>query len=535
MKKEIKYIMITVIIIMLNIALSKNVWAKKISVENAKNAIVEVQAGVESYSGDFYKIKSASGFVIYNQQNGAYIVTTNHTINISNKEKNNICKKKKIDSSASGLSTRIRVIVEGDVSTNVEVKAKSKKDDFCVLAVDDVLNKKSVLHLSSGDDSYVGDDIYVLGYSPNTEKSGVYNSDDVEIHNGKIQDTSAKVSSNIYLQHSAVIVPEQSGGPILDKDGYLLGMANSSVVNKSMNIYYALPIDKIKTILDNYGISYESKEKDIAYEKMKSLYEKSKKDINSNSYKNESKELLKDSVQKTEELLKQTEFSIDDIENVNKQMIEGENYLIKKKSKIFIIKSVLLIFLLIVFIRMLWKIIAFCKLKKNVAKLKDETVMQQKAGNSMQQEDESVNSDSKNLNSVENNEYFESNETVIIRPYNGTAEAKPDYLRVNPAVFDPAKAFLMDQITGKKYYISKKEYRIGKNQDNDLTINSNVISRKHAVIFWSEGRYYIKDFDSANGTFVNGKELEEIPLMLNDQNLISFADKEMKFIEREVQ
>ena len=43
----------------------------------------------------------------------------------------------------------------------------------------------------------------------------------------------------------------------------------------------------------------------------------------------------------------------------------------------------------------------------------------------------------------------------------------------------------------------------------DIVLLPFFISRKHAMIFQKEGRWYIKDMESANGTFVNNKRIDE--------------------------
>ena len=55
-----------------------------------------------------------------------------------------------------------------------------------------------------------------------------------------------------------------------------------------------------------------------------------------------------------------------------------------------------------------------------------------------------------------------------------------------------------------------KLIKIGRSSENDIVIgeDSNV-SRNHAEIFEDdEGRVFLTDLDSANGTFINGKKLK---------------------------
>ena len=48
---------------------------------------------------------------------------------------------------------------------------------------------------------------------------------------------------------------------------------------------------------------------------------------------------------------------------------------------------------------------------------------------------------------------------------------------------------------------------VGRNSDNDIVVDDKMVSRYHAVIQKIKEEFYIKDLDSANGTFVNRKKV----------------------------
>jgi HD-GYP domain-containing protein (c-di-GMP phosphodiesterase class II) len=48
---------------------------------------------------------------------------------------------------------------------------------------------------------------------------------------------------------------------------------------------------------------------------------------------------------------------------------------------------------------------------------------------------------------------------------------------------------------------------IGRDKTNKLPIESNAVSRNHAVITLVNGNFYLEDFDSTNGTFLNGRQI----------------------------
>lgn len=60
------------------------------------------------------------------------------------------------------------------------------------------------------------------------------------------------------------------------------------------------------------------------------------------------------------------------------------------------------------------------------------------------------------------------------------------------------------------------------------------MSRKHAMIYWSEeeGKWQVKDLDSAHGTCINGKSIpSETPYAISDGDTITFAGYEFRFTE----
>lgn len=62
-------------------------------------------------------------------------------------------------------------------------------------------------------------------------------------------------------------------------------------------------------------------------------------------------------------------------------------------------------------------------------------------------------------------------------------------------------------------------------QDIDLTPldQNSVVSRNHAVIFFKEGHYWIKDSGSKNGTFINGEEVFGQPVALKTNDVLHFG------------
>lgn len=72
-------------------------------------------------------------------------------------------------------------------------------------------------------------------------------------------------------------------------------------------------------------------------------------------------------------------------------------------------------------------------------------------------------------------------------------------------------ASLTRQVTGEKIELGKPSFVLGKNPEkSDYAVADNTnISRVHAVITMRNGRYYVMDQNSTNGTFINGRIIKE--------------------------
>ena len=59
----------------------------------------------------------------------------------------------------------------------------------------------------------------------------------------------------------------------------------------------------------------------------------------------------------------------------------------------------------------------------------------------------------------------------------------------------------------QKWILKPGEYFIGRFPTNDIVLPDPYVSRKHARIFFSEGKWYIEDLNSTNGTIVNNEDI----------------------------
>lgn len=70
-------------------------------------------------------------------------------------------------------------------------------------------------------------------------------------------------------------------------------------------------------------------------------------------------------------------------------------------------------------------------------------------------------------------------------------------------------------------------FTLGRNESADLHVDSGRVSREHAVITCERNKFTVRDLNSTNGTFLNGKRIQESRLV--DGDLLSIADIEFSF------
>ena len=80
---------------------------------------------------------------------------------------------------------------------------------------------------------------------------------------------------------------------------------------------------------------------------------------------------------------------------------------------------------------------------------------------------------------------------------------------------------------GAKFPIDKDKFRIGRDPENDIVIDDEMISSFHAEIIRIEYEYILIDLDSVNGTFLNGKRIHKHSLSNGDK--LKFDIEEFEF------
>lgn len=86
---------------------------------------------------------------------------------------------------------------------------------------------------------------------------------------------------------------------------------------------------------------------------------------------------------------------------------------------------------------------------------------------------------------------------------------------------------LKNQGTGRDIPLINFPIYVGNSMSDAVCKIENImVSRRHAVITWECGRYYVEDQGSTNGTFINGSRISPYePVQINDDDIVAFANE----------
>jgi sigma-B regulation protein RsbU (phosphoserine phosphatase) len=91
-------------------------------------------------------------------------------------------------------------------------------------------------------------------------------------------------------------------------------------------------------------------------------------------------------------------------------------------------------------------------------------------------------------------------------------------------------SFIKGANQGSTVELVEDKIVLGRNQECTVVLNVPAVSREHAVIRRIQGKFYIEDMKSRNGTFVNNKEVTTRTL-LKDNDKIKICDNILAFLD----
>ncbi len=81
---------------------------------------------------------------------------------------------------------------------------------------------------------------------------------------------------------------------------------------------------------------------------------------------------------------------------------------------------------------------------------------------------------------------------------------------------------------GRRYLLDRPFVSIGRDTENDVVLDRDSVSRRHAKVATANGQRVVVDLGSTNGTYVNDQPVQEHPLRAGDQ--IKIGNTILKFL-----
>jgi tetratricopeptide (TPR) repeat protein len=120
---------------------------------------------------------------------------------------------------------------------------QSSQEDIAVLKLDKAPDFLEPMPVAPAN-PMAGERVYAVG-SPGLDDQVLEQS----ISEGLISSTSRKVGDKVLLQHSAAVNPGNSGGPLIDEAGHLVGIVTLKA--KLENVSFAIPVETIRRIFNS--------------------------------------------------------------------------------------------------------------------------------------------------------------------------------------------------------------------------------------------------------------------------------------------
>lgn len=557
--KVAKKLLAVLMVLCMSLALAVPAFASEEEGPNqAKNGVLQITTTITL---DGQAIYEASGtcFMI----NASHVVTNFHVIGISVTEAEVLTM---LQQAGGEVEIEYRVYAKRDtyrVATPVQI-ASSATMDFAVLELESPIGGRTPLVLADSDETDDLDEVYALGYpgaSLSVQDYVYHDPSDVAATKGVIS-KSLMVDGVNYFQHDATVTPGSSGGPLVNKNGEVIGintlqgLADVMILDENgmvetealghVDFNGAIKVNELRDVLDQAMIEYssgsgnsaastdpieddgednepttepEATSAPVDKSALQSAVDEAKTiQAKADSYTPESYNVLEINLESAESVLEDEYASQDMVDGKCDDLQSAIDKMEEKKGidtmliVIIAVVAVIIVVLVIVLI-----VVSGSSKKKN--KPMPGSVPPVGAG--------PVHNP---VPPVGSNPYYNppapdtgAEETSILSE--GTGET---------TVLGGAAggAYLIRMKTGEKIAINSSNFIIGKEKRrvNYCISDNNSISRSHARISRRGMQYTITDMNSTNFTFVNGSKANaNMEMPLTDGAKIRLSDEDFEF------
>lgn len=248
--------------------------------QSVRNGVAVVSTWAELDNGADFETASGTCFFV-GERGGSvqYLVTNYHVISdfmeLGEGERTTIrLQVSKTEARDFKGKMKIRVYYDTKDYEEAYIVAHDSIKDLAVLRLDKETSKRNALPLCRPTEEMAGTDVYAIGYPGLAENEYAdavsrWEVSDASITRGIISRLLTTSGTGVRrIQTDAILMPGNSGGPLINMNGAVLGVNNADVSNYTYDEqtgiytyqgsdYYAINIDELTPILDQNNVPYE--------------------------------------------------------------------------------------------------------------------------------------------------------------------------------------------------------------------------------------------------------------------------------------
>lgn len=202
-----------------------------------------------------YNVQSGTGFLI----NDSTVITCNHVVTMTPGTLQDAAAAFGVDTNTVQNNCQIKISVLRDLTIEATIKNSSVEMDYAILNLSSQLYDRTYLPIRSSSTVEQTEEAFSLGFPGEVvffQDVNTYTSDDVTITSGRVNKLNT-VGGVDYIQTSTRITSGNSGCPLVDANGAVIGICQGSTGEGFDNDYfYAIAIDQLTKSLDALGIDY---------------------------------------------------------------------------------------------------------------------------------------------------------------------------------------------------------------------------------------------------------------------------------------
>lgn len=500
--------------------------------EDPASGILQVMLAYEDDSGQRTYYTAGTCFMI----NEEYVITNKHIFDLDTVDSRTgkttreaIMEEEHLDKLPDN-DPHLKLYVFANRDTNVEAtvheNAQSDVLDFAALKLSEKIYGREPLVLGNSDEVAQRDNVYAYGFPADSIQNKNFNTkDDVSISSGIISKVTETGSVDI-IEHTAQLDNGNSGGPLLNDAGEVVGINEFIVDQKN----YSIQINVIREILDTWGIPYSSDASgSVTLEDLQSAIS-SAKALSMDEYTTESAQAFQKAISDAETVASGNP-GTEEIQSAINAISAAQSGLVQEKPddvvepeepagpNWLLIGGIIVLVVIVIVVIVVVIVVTSSSKKKKGAQVPP-----------VQPNRPPVQPVTPNTPPVQQGGY-----QTTPRQDDGAGETTLLDSGAGETTLlggGAGSAYLIRKKNGEKIPITSQNFAIGKERRRvNYCISDNTsVSRYHVVITKKGSDYYAADQKSSNFTFVNGVQLSPYQeTLLTDRSTLKLSDEEFEF------